>query len=421
MSLKRMAMDGILAVNKPQGRTSAQIIQRLQGIFRASPVFEEHLLLQRTHNDRMDDRYKDTRNKRKRGKKDADVKIGHGGTLDPMATGVLIVGVGRGTKSLSKFLGCTKEYEAVAIFGASTDTYDREGKITMRKPYGHITQEAVEGALDQFRGDIKQRPPIGQDGEMVADISWRFSALNLNGKRLYEYAREGIPIPVEIKKRDCHISELVITNFEAGDSGHIWEYPTLEATELERTTAEAYQNMGFDGGAGISVDKSIVTEEEVAAGQREIAEAKERRHRKKLKQKYKPLDEGQQFRKSMDAEQQKIDTEQQEAATAEGNEVSTAETKEEDAAPPPQPVYHEGGKPPVVHLRMTVSGGTYVRSIVNDIGAALGSAATLVSLTRSRQGDYQLGKNVIEWDKFENGSTAWEEPVQKALTESSDW
>ncbi|KAK6359678.1 hypothetical protein TWF696_000821 [Orbilia brochopaga] len=413
MSLKRMTMDGIMAVNKPQGRTSAQIIQRLQRIFNASPVFEEHLKIQKLHLERMDEKQSYIRHKRKRGKRDMEVKIGHGGTLDPMATGVLIVGIGRGTKSLSQFLGCTKEYEAVAIFGASTDTYDREGKITMRKPYGHITREAVEGVLDQFRGDIKQRPPM-------------FSALNLNGKRLYEYAREGIPIPVEIKKRDCHISELEITNFEAGDSGHSWEYPVLEATELERTTAEAYQTMGFDGASGISVDRSIVTDEEVAAEQKKIAEAKERRHKKKLRAKYKSQDEKQGVPESADQQKQGAEGAEREAAAVEGNEDGKEEAKEEakeeePAPPPPQPVYHEGGKPPVVHLRMTVSGGTYVRSIVNDIGAALGSAATLVALKRSRQGDYRLGENVIEWEKFENDSTEWEEPVRKALEESDDW
>lgn len=77
-----------------------------------------------------------------------------------MVAGVLIAGVGRGTKRLSEFLDCTKEYEATAIFGANTDTYDYEGKITTRKPYGHITREVVEGMLDAFRGDIMQKPPM---------------------------------------------------------------------------------------------------------------------------------------------------------------------------------------------------------------------------------------------------------------------
>ena len=70
--------------------------------------------------------------------------MGHGGTLDPMATGVLILGVGNGTKALGSFLECTKSYETVVLFGAATDSYDSEGKIVARAAYDHVTREAVE-------------------------------------------------------------------------------------------------------------------------------------------------------------------------------------------------------------------------------------------------------------------------------------
>jgi tRNA pseudouridine55 synthase len=88
------------------------------------------------------------------------MKMGHGGTLDPMATGVLIVGVGSGTKKLNQFLGGWKEYETTCVFGTVTDSYDAEGKILRRTPTEHITQVAVEKALEDFKGDIEQQPPM---------------------------------------------------------------------------------------------------------------------------------------------------------------------------------------------------------------------------------------------------------------------
>lgn len=86
--------------------------------------------------------------------------MGHGGTLDPIATGVLVVGVGSGTKQLNQFLGGLKEYEATCVFGTVTDSYDAVGKILRRAPLNHITRESVEKALIDFRGEIKQQPPM---------------------------------------------------------------------------------------------------------------------------------------------------------------------------------------------------------------------------------------------------------------------
>jgi len=86
--------------------------------------------------------------------------MGHGGTLDPLASGVLVVGVGSGTKKLADFLGGWKEYEATCVFGIVTDTYDAEGKILRWATTSHITREAVEKELESFKGDIQQRPPM---------------------------------------------------------------------------------------------------------------------------------------------------------------------------------------------------------------------------------------------------------------------
>src|SRR5690606_12440000 len=172
--------------------------------------------------------------KLKRKIKKIEVKMGHGGTLDPMATGVLsmflglivgntglthgtVIGCGQGTRSLQQFLECSKEYVVEAIFGCSTDTYDRTGKVKHKAPYEHVTREMVEEALAKFRGNITQKPPI-------------FSALRINGKRYYEYAREGKPLPIEIKGRPVTVHELELLDFT---TDHKWEWPKEQADNEE--------------------------------------------------------------------------------------------------------------------------------------------------------------------------------------------
>ena len=118
----------------------------MQRQFNPSKLFAPWISTEKSIRDR------ESHNQRKRRREKAiQVKIGHGGTLDPLATGVLITGVGKGTKKLQDFLLCTKTYEAVVLFGASTDSYDRLGKILRNAPYEHITRDMVEKALEQYR------------------------------------------------------------------------------------------------------------------------------------------------------------------------------------------------------------------------------------------------------------------------------
>ena len=175
-------------------------------------------------------------NKRQRRKasQELKVKLGHGGTLDPLATGVLIVGVGKGTKQLQRFLECTKSYETTVVFGAATDTYDNTGKIVRKADYGHVTKIKVEEALKQFRGEIMQKPPI-------------FSALKVKGKKLYEYAREGIEVPVEIKSRPVEVKEMKLVDWVEGDSGLAW--PAEEAPQEEKEVVEKILHV-LDAGDG---------------------------------------------------------------------------------------------------------------------------------------------------------------------------
>lgn len=124
------------------------------------------------------------------------IKIGHAGTLDPLATGLLIICTGKFTKKIPEFQGQTKEYTGTITLGATTPSYDLETEIDQTFPTEHITEEKIQETTLQFIGEIEQAPPI-------------FSALKKDGKRLYEYAREGKS--VEIKTRKTKILEFEIT------------------------------------------------------------------------------------------------------------------------------------------------------------------------------------------------------------------
>ena len=137
--------------------SSAQVIRDCQHAFHPSTLFAPLLDQDRALREK-ESRFQKRR--RSKAKQEMKVKMGHGGTLDPLATGVLILGVGKGTKSLQNFLTCTKTYETVVLFGASTDTYDRTGRLIKKGVYDDVTRQAAEKALEGFRGKIRQMPPL---------------------------------------------------------------------------------------------------------------------------------------------------------------------------------------------------------------------------------------------------------------------
>lgn len=114
-------------------------------------------------------------------------KVGHAGTLDPLATGVLLLCTGKATKKIEELQKETKEYEAEIMLGATTPSYDMEHPVNETFPYEHITKEMVEEVLKQFVGDIAQRPPL-------------FSACKVDGKRAYDLARKGSDMQLEPKQ-----------------------------------------------------------------------------------------------------------------------------------------------------------------------------------------------------------------------------
>jgi len=127
------------------------------------------------------------------------IKIGHAGTLDPLATGLLLICTGKFTKKINEYQGQVKEYTGTITLGVTTPSYDLETKIDQTYPTKHITKTLIESAVQNFIGEIEQVPPV-------------FSALKKDGKRLYEYAREGKE--VEIKKRVVTILDFEISKIE---------------------------------------------------------------------------------------------------------------------------------------------------------------------------------------------------------------
>jgi len=127
------------------------------------------------------------------------IKVGHAGTLDPLATGLLILCTGKFTKKIETYQAQVKEYTGTITLGATTPSYDLESEIDQKFDISEISEEDILKNTQQFLGEIQQQPPI-------------FSALKKNGKRLYEYAREGSKI--DIPSRAVTIKEFEITKIE---------------------------------------------------------------------------------------------------------------------------------------------------------------------------------------------------------------
>ena len=157
----------ILPVDKPYGWTSSDVVRKLK------------VLLRRAGHRK--------------------IKIGHAGTLDPLATGVLLVCIGKATKQVEALQAEEKEYVAEIELGATTPSYDLEHEIDWRYPYEHISREQVERVLTAMQGEQEQVPPV-------------YSAKQIDGKRAYEYAREGVE--VEMKRARITIYETKLLLFE---------------------------------------------------------------------------------------------------------------------------------------------------------------------------------------------------------------
>ena len=158
----------VILIDKPLGWTSFQVVNKIRWLIRQTYDIKK-------------------------------IKVGHAGTLDPLASGLLILCTGKFTKNIDTYQAQEKEYTGTFTLGGTTPSYDLETEIDQTFDISEITAEKIMQATEQFIGDIKQQPPI-------------FSALKKEGKRLYEYAREGET--VEIAFRDVSIPEFEITKIE---------------------------------------------------------------------------------------------------------------------------------------------------------------------------------------------------------------
>lgn len=299
---------------------------------------------------------------------------------------MLILGVGEGTKSLGRFLECTKSYDAVLLFGAATDSYDGVGKLVARKPFEHITSAAVEEALSKFRGSIMQKPPI-------------FSALRVQGKKLYEYAREGKEVPVEIQERPMQVEKMEMLKWLPGGT-HDYHWPTEQANQEEKAVVEKVLSLG--GG----IDN--------------LADADAKRKRESMDE-----DEQEGLDKSASRKRTRSSSPPNELAAQPSNGTPQPEWAQSQSRHSPDGELRPPCPAPACRLRMTVTSGFYVRSLCHDLGAAVGSLGLMANLVRTRQGDFELGTEhadgrvgVLDYKDLDRGEEVWGPKVQHML---DDW
>ncbi|VEU21475.1 DEKNAAC102245 [Brettanomyces naardenensis] len=286
--------------------------------------------------------------KRRRKFRTNKLKMGHGGTLDPIASGILILGVGSGTKKLGEYTnGSTKIYESVALLGGSTTTGDSEGQLLMTTENDFITREMLERTREKFIGSLSQTPPI-------------FSALKMNGKPLYEYAREGLPLPREIKPRTVQIYSLDLAD-DCLSTDHDYNFLKSEVCEDGSTLVDKLSN-----NPTLNDHKILFSEEYMQRAKEDPTLSVESEDARKV-----------------------------------------TDVKKYDS---------DDYRAPLLHFTSKVSSGTYIRSLISDFGRAMGSSAYMVSLVRRTQSDWELGKNCFELSDFEDyGEEVWGPVIQKVF------
>lgn len=187
-------MNGILCMNKPQDFTSFDVIGKLRSILHMK-------------------------------------RLGHTGTLDPMATGVLPILVGTATKACDILPNQDKTYQATVVFGKATDTLDIWGKPLQDYPEQHVTEAALRAILPEFLGDITQLPPM-------------YSAVSVNGKRLYELARKGET--VERPTRTVHIDAITLDAFDETQQTATLTISCGKGTYIRTLLSDIGQRLGGD-------------------------------------------------------------------------------------------------------------------------------------------------------------------------------
>jgi len=306
----------------------------------------------------------------------------------------------------------------VVLFGTSTDTYDRHGKVLGKAPHEHVTRDMVEKALGQFRGKFMQLPPL-------------FSALKMDGKPLYEYAREGKEIPREIERREVEVLNLEIVEWMEGgthshkpptdEAGHaevnmarkLWEQEnTLPATTKNDEAYPPRKRSEVDGDSKMNSDEEAL--EDFERKKRKLSEDQDDLVRERPASKRKAVPSSQDATMSGGLPPPSLEVTGENGEVISEGVLTSNEVPKATIEKSPTPTTKG---PPAIRLRMTVTSGFYVRSLCHDLGAAVGSAALMAELERTRQGEFELGKNVLEYDDLEKGEQVWAPKVEAMLDE----
>ncbi|CDO92610.1 unnamed protein product [Kluyveromyces dobzhanskii CBS 2104] len=347
-------MNGIFAIEKPSGISSNNFLQQVKNALMKSSVFQKDI--QKAVMERSQQYAKETGKKpsKRKLRKVSQIKMGHGGTLDPLASGVMVIGIGNGTKKLSEYLGnCTKVYETEALFGVATTSGDSEGDIITETSVKHLTWDDLNTVEEKFVGHLKQTPPI-------------YAALKLNGKPLYEYAREGKALPKAIEPRQIQIHSLQLFK-DSLTRNH--SYPILKLKDSG--DKEVLQKLN----ANLMEDKLYFSQEY--------------------------------------CEKQGLKSEEAEVG------AWIPLTDEERTA-----IYSSENdlyRAPLLHFKTSVSSGTYIRSLISDIGKALRSSSYMVKLIRCQQQEWALDRgNVFKLENFDNNDEEiWAKVLERVMEEGS--
>ena len=203
--------DGLILIDKPAGPTSHDVVDLIRRRFRIP-------------------------------------KVGHGGSLDPQATGLLIILIGKGTKISDRFLGSDKHYEGAIRLGLTTNSYDLDGEVTATAPWEGITRERLLEAMGAFQGDLMQTPPM-------------VSAIKKNGVPLYKLARQGET--VERAARLIHLYEFSLLSFAP---------PDLEF-RIRCTKGTYIRSIAHDLGQALGCGAALARLRRTASGSFQVASA----------------------------------------------------------------------------------------------------------------------------------------------------
>ena len=381
--------QGLLAVQKPLTWTSQDVVARIRSIL-TEDAFKRGFVDERTR------------------RKKPLIKVGHGGTLDPLASGVLVVGVGRGTSQLQSYLEGDKRYVAMCELGYETDTLDAEGRVVRTAPWNDIDLAAVQKIVPAFSGKIQQVPPL-------------YSAIRVDGKRLYEIARKDpglasadVEIPTrEVEIRDLEVSARLAEDVvrsgvvdgpryreavQALEKGAVEDTGQVDHPVVVKAESSAAEFPSADSPVAIKAETpAVVKVESPTAVKMKSPSSSKPELLASVKVEAPALDNGNDKAIASNAGQEgkTLNRKNKKKQKQRGRNRKKANTNfkkspfDERTVPVILPSVGELTLPRF-SIAVRCGGGTYMRSLVRDMGYELGTVATMTGLVRTQQGPFVL-------------------------------